>query len=691
MLNLAPNLQKAKLAEMSLQFGHLQHILESLSDLCGCSVADSGEPDLPFGAELINRLHIWVSHTLEAGSPTFFSLALYLLKQSTVPYFRMLENWLGFRRDSSSAFLTENQWREIDPYAEFFVQPLLDSYDNASNGNGGSYRIDRDIRLPFFLNQQDARRVFDCGRSFRLLSYTWPDHPLCKRVLEYQSTGSRLDFYVNNAENYLEGRNADDAEVDKHSSAAASPAGASLIAHLSSNLQEQLRIFDDQPTINTTDNIGSQMADIIRSLEADDMPSSFDIMVSRTVLEMINRHCRLLHSTTLKLFFGDLKLTFHLGLMRRFALMGDSNFVLGVRDAIFADGNNSKDGGLGAGIGLGVRLKNRTTWPPGGAELSLALRSVLMDSMEDIRQDEIYSSWYSQLDLQLSFAVRDLSDAEMEACKNPQAIEALDFLYLDYKPTYPLNVIISPAVVQKYNRVFNFLLRLTRIQTVARQVHRMAQKATGTDRREVQLFSFEVQHFITSLHGYINDVAVGLTWSQFMKRLKGLENGEENEAELFGLQGLAEYHGHVLDRILFQCLLRRKQQPIMKLITGAFVVILGFGRALQHRQLGDKGDVVPIAKLHESFRGYVTMLVRLNSSSQIELIARSKYSDRWRRKEVASSGQDSRGTLLWMQEGNITTGKMHALMEWSRLCMLCWFAWTLMASIPASVTVNSVL
>lgn len=39
---------------------------------------------------------------------------------------------------------------------------------------------------------------------------------------------------------------------------------------------------------------------------------------------------------------------------------------------------------------------------------------------------------------------------------------ALDFLYLDYKPPTPVGALITANVLSKYQRIFNFLLRLLR-------------------------------------------------------------------------------------------------------------------------------------------------------------------------------------------------------------------------------------
>jgi gamma-tubulin complex component len=39
---------------------------------------------------------------------------------------------------------------------------------------------------------------------------------------------------------------------------------------------------------------------------------------------------------------------------------------------------------------------------------------------------------------------------------------ALDFLLMDYKPPPPLDVVITPEVLSKYQRIFSFILRLLR-------------------------------------------------------------------------------------------------------------------------------------------------------------------------------------------------------------------------------------
>lgn len=44
----------------------------------------------------------------------------------------------------------------------------------------------------------------------------------------------------------------------------------------------------------------------------------------------------------------------------------------------------------------------------------------------------------------------------------PVMYRSLDFLYVDYKPPHPLDVIITGDVLSKYQRMFSFILRLLR-------------------------------------------------------------------------------------------------------------------------------------------------------------------------------------------------------------------------------------
>lgn len=63
----------------------------------------------------------------------------------------------------------------------------------------------------------------------------------------------------------------------------------------------------------------------------------------------------------------------------------------------------------------------------------------------------------------LGFAIRDLPVGPgRDKWLNPLTMEALDFLYMDYKPPRPMEILISPEILSKYQRLFAFILRLLR-------------------------------------------------------------------------------------------------------------------------------------------------------------------------------------------------------------------------------------
>jgi hypothetical protein len=41
-------------------------------------------------------------------------------------------------------------------------------------------------------------------------------------------------------------------------------------------------------------------------------------------------------------------------------------------------------------------------------------------------------------------------------------LRALDFLYMDYKAPHPLDILITPDILSKYQRMFTYLLRIMR-------------------------------------------------------------------------------------------------------------------------------------------------------------------------------------------------------------------------------------
>ncbi|KAF9131337.1 hypothetical protein BGW39_001948 [Mortierella sp. 14UC] len=348
--------------------------------------------------------------------------------------------------------------------------------------------------------------------------------------------------------------------------------------------------------------------------------------------------------------------------------------------------------GGGAGVGAGNRNDRRgsmastssntsswrkalLTWPPRSGEVEMTLRAVLLDCFQASEAEEVESiaaaeeSNSSEMEVDndapdrsfvvgdskkdrllkrkkigseeleetLAFAVQGY-DEESTICRDANALEALDFLYLDYKAPRPLRLLVfTPSAFQKYTRLFTFQLRLARVGAAMKQIYRhlrtrqkliaaampppprkqrqsqpdgsalstvqQARAQLQVEMRMLHRFRFEAQQIFDGLQGYIVHVAMGQTWEAFMDRMRdiqrqvedriisgsssrsffGGEGGEKEEEEESGfdelvgdLPSLQDEHDRVLDQMLLQSLLKRKQAPILKIVHGILNCLLRF-------------------------------------------------------------------------------------------------------------------
>ena len=109
-----------------------------------------------------------------------------------------------------------------------------------------------------------------------------------------------------------------------------------------------------------------------------------------------------------------------------------------------------------------------------------------------------------------------------------------------------------------------------------------------------QRFRIEAHHFITSICAYIFHVCIQGNWYSFHNKLDGIERGLskwEDEGEhggrtlsslspspSFSVEDVRELHDKFVEGIMYCCLLKRRQQPILTLLYGTFEPILLFAK-----------------------------------------------------------------------------------------------------------------
>lgn len=315
-----------------------------------------------------------------------------------------------------------------------------------------------------------------------------------------------------------------------------------------------------------------------------------DVVTAASVEQPLSRLCRSLNTSVMAYFFKDLQLLQYLQALQDYFTFKNGDFYSNAMDALFrSDLDEDQPGGL-VTIGLPKSIKSRR-WPPSSIDLNIALKDVLLNSYSnfdnrdfDMARNNLSVGEY------ISFSVRENMDNSAK-WTNPQSLEAVDFLQLSYSPPYPLNIVITPTIIEKYNRVFSFLLRLFRVRRVVQNMHKCMQARRGISKINTNAYlfiepvRFQFAQFVDALHGYVMDAVITSNWKAYMRHLEAManeatqSNNDEHSANdttdadlnetiklMMDLDTLRTYNEYFVELLLHQCILKRKQQGILRII-----------------------------------------------------------------------------------------------------------------------------
>ncbi|EHY57664.1 hypothetical protein HRR83_005429 [Exophiala dermatitidis] len=346
--------------------------------------------------------------------------------------------------------------------------------------------------------------------------------------------------------------------------------------------QLDTRLFEDHAPIidhNKTDEVHEQVKVYLRNnnvVEVSPFQLSYAQALTLSITPLVSAQHRLLSFSVLQLLFQQHNLLAHLEIQREFHLFGNAFFSSRLSMALFDSDQASGEGHRSTGAPTGLRLQARETWPPAGSELRLVLMGILSDSLATAT-----SETERRLEDTISFAIRDMPVDELEKCRDVNSIHALDFLRLEYKPPNELvQTVLTPAVLDKYDRVFGHLLRLSRIHCLTQSMLRNNVEA-GTlpgDHKVV----VHMHHFISVVVEYCHNTAVPVCWGRFERLVREVErhvanNDYDRTLQLVKSQGyLGRLHERALDRLLHALLLRRKQAGARQFLEELLTMILRF-------------------------------------------------------------------------------------------------------------------
>lgn len=533
--------------------------------------------------------------------------------------------WVGLKEETAT---------KIDGRGQNFGDEI-----QRREGGKEAKKLDHDVehlQMPNFISEEDSRIISQTGKSLRLLKKYRPEHPLSRPTqadsmrapqLGWQFSWRDVENLQLQAQEYeanlqkalsdfdLHGGNPGKTDLHKEAVRQVGIVEVGLSedtanAYIHASIATFEKPLPDLKAEGGNESLSKCVYNDF--LEEDNSAPPLSLLPVLSFNPVIASQALFINRACLRLLFKEHNIVSHFSLLHRYSLFGDGVFASRLSHALFDpefDSAEHRTGHSRTGIS-GLKLGSRDTWPPASSEVRLALMGILTESYyESGRGAEGSSAFREELPGGLNFAIRDMPEDELQRCMNPNSIEALDFLMLQYKPPPPLDAVITQASLAKYDVVFKLLLRAVRMLFVANQLFRDTKSRSAAKRVAdpiSEIFRIESHHFISAICRYLFN-GVQAYWELLQQRLTDIEKGLDRNETSHGdsLDKLRDFHEDLLDRLSFALILRKRQAHVMKLLEDIFSLILVFARHARtetNPDIGHLGFKVDVKETYEKFK-----------------------------------------------------------------------------------------
>ena len=356
--------------------------------------------------------------------------------------------------------------------------------------------------------------------------------------------------------------------------------------------------------------------------------------IEMSIWPLLNVQNRFIQSACLHLLFHEHNLQMHVSLLHQYQLLGNGDFSSRLSHALFDPNISSGERNSARSRSTyetGLRLETRQKWPPATSELRLVLMGILTEAFRTsnlTKASQVTGSAGSPDEIpgDLSFSIRDLSDEELELCRDPHNIEALDFLCISYRPNKALQSVMTEKSLQKYDRVFKHLLRLLRVQQVTQSLVRQTRnRNNGIGDVYPTKLCIEMHQFITGLYDYTTNVGIGGPWRSFELYLQDVEGSLRTVDTSVGtsVKAIQRFHERTLDSILNSIYLSKKYQQVRTLIEDILRLVLGVSATTRTLQEDPDARVRSLHAYAQDFRKQASRLCSFLKSQSLSSPATS--------------------------------------------------------------------
>ncbi|UKZ84916.1 uncharacterized protein TrAFT101_000802 [Trichoderma asperellum] len=558
-----------------------------------------------------------------------------VLRRVSGPWIEFLEEWIGTRREQGLPF-TKSNLGESKGFVKVEARVFRDDFGRELAEV--DYVLDPS-KMPPFMPEDVTETIFETGRNLRFIRSFHEDHPLAQQdviassdppqakwlydwdaILRLESRAvAYRDSLIDAIRSSRDGYSLGSMAGSIHSLADKPGSILSFFGLDQVGMEERIAASIEQfaqPV--ATHDAGDTLSRIVRDRLSGTHISTIELSNSTphwTLLPVLSfgviasAQAQVVNKETLKLLFTEHNLRDHLRLQRECQLLGNGLLCSRLSHALFdpsMDTAERRSGVARRSNVMGLRLGGRDNWPPASSELRLALMGILSECYianqndgNSERSGRLFDKAKSGLPGDMSFAIRDLSEEEIVKCTNPDSLEALDFLRLSYTAPPQLSPIITPMNLLQYDGIFKFLLRVLRMTFVVNQLFRDTNSLARDweDPGDATLrFVKEAQHFVASVSTYFLDTGIAVPWRVFERKLDQIEvdlrrpTTSSSSEDVQSPDKLQEFHSLVLDRIMLALFLRKRQQPVLKLLEDIFNTILRFAKHVRLKWLSRQGE-----------------------------------------------------------------------------------------------------
>ncbi|XP_032673077.1 gamma-tubulin complex component 6 isoform X2 [Odontomachus brunneus] len=272
--------------------------------------------------------------------------------------------------------------------------------------------------------------------------------------------------------------------------------------------------------------------------------TSLKVYLEKSIIIPLQIQSRLINNAIIKYLLNEHNMLLHLHSLRSYFFLLNGEFAKSLTDSLYSR--------LYA-ISAPIELFNSAT-------LTNLLEQALMNS---------FSNNYVNSEL-LSLSAVD--KPRQLYISDPNVLECL---CLNYKISWPLNIILDDTVMLQYSKVFKFLIMTGRMSWVLKEdfnIMKVDRNVVVSEQyHKLQLYRHSMTQFMNALHNYLTCSVLHASWSEFEKDLQNSRTIDQ----------IYLSHMNYIKRILSRCMLNTRGEKMRVCLINIFKIILKFHNRLR--------------------------------------------------------------------------------------------------------------